>query len=475
MRAAHTSGSEIDRIKPESLGSARFKSDYGVRFAYMAGSMYKAIASERLVCAMARARMLSFFGCGGLSLDIIEKGLRTIQANAGADAPFGANLLCNFAHPALDDELVDLYIRLGIRVVEASGFLRLTPALIRYRIAGLTTGANGEVIAGNRVIAKLSNPELAAAFMRPPPEEMVRELVEAGAVSKSQATLCLEVPVADDICVESDSAGHTDRGVALVLLPTIIALRDGQPQSVRIKWRTRIGAAGGLGTPASIAAAFILGADFVLTGSINQCTVEAGTSDAAKRLLQGAGALDTTYAPAGDLFEVGAEVQVLRHKSVFALNANRLFELYRRYGGWDEIDAVTQADVEKRILGRSFNEVLAEVRAYATGRGRAFRGGRKAEMARVFKWYLAQTVMFALEGRPDKTAEYQIHCGPALGAFNQHVAGTPLAQWRNRYVAEIGELLMRGAANTLSEWLHTRGASCSVVAGQRPSVLGGAL
>ena len=39
----------------------------------------------------------------------------------------------------------------------------------------------------------------------------------------------------------------------------------------------RVGAAGGIGTPEAAAAAFVLGADFILTGSINQCTVEAGT------------------------------------------------------------------------------------------------------------------------------------------------------------------------------------------------------
>lgn len=55
----------------------------------------------------------------------------------------------------------------------------------------------------------------------------------------------------------------------------------------------RIGAAGGIGTPEAAASAFILGADFIMMGSINQCTVEAGTSDLVKDLLQDMNIQDT--------------------------------------------------------------------------------------------------------------------------------------------------------------------------------------
>lgn len=73
-----------------------------------------------------------------------------------------------------------------------------------------------------------------------------------------------------------------------------------------------IGLAGGIGTPQAAVAAFMMGADFILTGSINQCTVEAGTSDCVKNLLQEINVQDTDYAPAGDMFELGAKAQVLK-------------------------------------------------------------------------------------------------------------------------------------------------------------------
>src|SRR5947207_15781689 len=75
-----------------------------------------------------------------------------------------------------------------------------------------------------------------------------------------------------------------------------------------------IGAAGGIGTPEAAAAAFIMGADFILTGSINQCTVEAGTSETVKDILEKISVQDTTYAPAGDMFEIGSKVQVVKRE-----------------------------------------------------------------------------------------------------------------------------------------------------------------
>jgi trans-AT polyketide synthase/acyltransferase/oxidoreductase domain-containing protein len=85
-----------------------------------------------------------------------------------------------------------------------------------------------------------------------------------------------------------------------------------------------VGAAGGIGTLHAAAAPFIMGADFILTGSINQCTVEAGTSDAVKDLLQELNVQDTAYALAGDMFEIGARVQVAKRGLFFPARANKL-------------------------------------------------------------------------------------------------------------------------------------------------------
>jgi trans-AT polyketide synthase/acyltransferase/oxidoreductase domain-containing protein len=56
-----------------------------------------------------------------------------------------------------------------------------------------------------------------------------------------------------------------------------------------------------------------------------------------------------------------------------------------------------------------------------------------------------------LDGNEEQKLDYQIHCGPALGAFNRWVQGTELESWRNRHVAEIAERLLSATAELLNE------------------------
>ena len=235
-------------------------------------------------------------------------------------------------------------------------------------------------------------------------------------------------------------------------MPAIIKLRDEIGQRYGYAKRVRVGAAGGIGTPEAAAAAFILGADFILTGSINQCTVEAGTSDAARDLLQQINVQDTAYAPAGDMFELGARVQVLKKGTLFAARANKLYELYRWHNSLDEIDEETKSRLQEIYFKRSFKEIYAEVKSFCSPQEiKKADQNPKQKMALVFKWYFGHCTRLAMSGSPGQEVNYQIHCGPALGAFNQWVKGTALENWRNRYVDEIGEKLMKDTAELLNQ------------------------
>jgi trans-AT polyketide synthase, acyltransferase and oxidoreductase domains len=44
-------------------------------------------------------------------------------------------------------------------------------------------------------------------------------------------------------------------------------------------------------------------------------------------------------------------------------------------------------------------------------------------MALVFRWYLGQSPVWANQGDADRKIDYQIWCGPAMGAFNEWVQG----------------------------------------------------
>src|SRR5947208_1792291 len=103
--------------------------------------------------------------------------------------------------------------------------------------------------------------------------------------------------------VETDSGGHTDNRPLGSLFPVIAALAEKMRVRHGYDRPLRIGAAGGLGTPGGVAAAFALGAAYVVTGSVNQVAAEAGLSADAKALLGEADLADVVMAPAADMFE----------------------------------------------------------------------------------------------------------------------------------------------------------------------------
>jgi trans-AT polyketide synthase/acyltransferase/oxidoreductase domain-containing protein len=445
----------MSAITAESLGSAEFKRDYGLRYAYLAGAMFKGIASKDLLVAMGRAGMMGYFGAGGLSLEEIETAIRFLKPQLPDGQPFGMNLLCNLDHPALEEQTVELFLKHDVQYIEAAAFTRMTTGLVYWRLSGLRRGTAGDIVRPRRTLAKLSRPEVAAAFMQPAPEPIVKALLAAGKITPAEALLGQAIPMADEICVEADSAGHTDQGVAYALLPSILLLRDDMMTKYRYDRRIKVGAAGGIGTPLAAAAAFIMGADFIVTGSINQCTVEAGTSDAAKDLLQELDVQDTDFAPAGDMFELGARVQVAKRGLFFPARANKLYELYQRYERIEDIDAKTQQQIQERYFKRSFDEVWRETRAHyqrtQPGKLAEIDSNPKQKMALIFRWYFVHSTRLAMRGNEDQRVDYQIHCGPAMGAFNQWVKGTELSSWRNRRVADIGTRIMTNTAAVLGK------------------------
>lgn len=434
-----------------ALGSAVFRERLGLRHSYAAGGMYRGIASPAMVVRLARAGMLGFLGTGGLTPDAVEERILQVRRELREGEPFGVNFLADHDDPAAERRVAEMLMRCGVTVVEAAAFIGMTPALVLYRARGMYRGPDGAPRCAHRIVAKVSRPEVARAFMAPPPGKVVDGLLREGAITGEQAELVRRVPMSHDITVEADSGGHTDGGIATVMLPAMLGLLRQAQRSHGYAEPLCMGLAGGLGTPEAVAAAFMLGADYVLTGSVNQCTVEADTSDAVKEMLQNIDIQDTGYAPAGDMFEMGARVQVLRKGVFFPTRANKLYSLYQHYDGLDDLPAKTRALLERSYFHRTFDEIWTEVREHyrATGRPEvADKAERqpKAKMALVFRWYFAYSARLALTGQTDDKVNYQIHTGPALGAFNQWVKGTALESWRARHADAVGLMLMEGAA-----------------------------
>lgn len=450
--AAYPLLATLPALFPEWLGDRGFCAAHGVRFPYLTGAMANGIATPALVIAVGRAGMLGFFGAAGLAPQRVEQALVEIEAGLGHQHAWGSNLIHSPHEPDLEEALVDLYLRRGVTHVDASAFMRLTPAVVRYAVSGLSADADGRVRRRNRVLAKISRPEVAERFLSPAPPALLDALVAGGGVTASEAALARRVPLADDITVESDSGGHTDNRPLGALFPTIAALRDACVARHGYADPVRVGAAGGLGTPAAVAAAFALGAAYVMTGTVNQASLESGLSAEGKRMLAAADIADVIMAPAADMFEMGVKVQVLRRGTLFAVRGARLYELYK---GFDSLEAIPAADrekLEREILRASCSAVWDETRRFFEQRDpreveRAEREPRH-KMALVFRWYLGKSSKWAIAGDATRRADYQIWCGPAMGAFNEWTRGSFLEPAEGRGVVQIARNLLEGAAVT---------------------------
>ncbi|MBF0449508.1 MAG: ACP S-malonyltransferase [Candidatus Magnetomorum sp.] len=441
------------KITADTLGSSAFKKVFHLKYAYISGAMFRGISSKEMVIAMGKAGMMGFLGTGGMDLSVIEDTIKIIQKELGSKS-YGMNLLHSPFNLAAEEKCVDLYLKYNVPMIEASAFIRMTPALIKYRLSGLHL-ENGSIVAKHKIIGKISRPEVAEAFLSPAPEKIVKKLIAENKITSEQAELSTKIPVADALCVEADSGGHTDAGIAYTLMPSITKLRDEMVAKYGYPQKIFIGAAGGIGTPAAAAAAFILGADFILTGSINQCTVEADTSDMVKDMLQNMNVQDTEYAPAGDMFELGAKVQVLRKGVFFPARANKLYELYRQNNSLDEIDQKTQHQLQDKFFKKSFDDIYEQTRQYFLKNDpdeiQKAENNPKHKMALVFRWYFWHSTNMALKGVASEKVNFQIHTGPALGAFNQWVKRTDLENWTSRHVDKLAIKMMTDTAHFLNQ------------------------
>ncbi len=431
-----------------NLGDPDFLEQYNIKYPYVAGSMANGISSARMVEAVSKAGMLGFFGAGELTLSKISEAVDQLQQGLG-DMPFGFNLIHSPNEPELERATAKLYLEKGVRLIEASAYMDLTQPLVKYRLQGIHRGQDGRVHTTNKVIAKASR-EVASRFFSPPPEAILRELVSDGSISAEQAQLAEEIPMAYDLTAEADSGGHTDNQSPLTLAPTMLTLRDRFMEKYQYDRPLRVGAGGGIGSPISALAAFSMGAAYIVTGSVNQSAKESGTSEMVREMLARTSQADVTMAPAGDMFEMGVQVQVLKWGTMFAMRAARLYELYKTYPDLESLPESERRNLENTYFRASLEEIWDQTRNFFMERDpdQVEKAAKdpKHRMALIFRWYLGQSPRWANSGDPSRKIDFQIYCGPAMGAFNEWVKGTFLEAPKNRDVVTVGMNFLYGAA-----------------------------
>ncbi|MCK5311828.1 MAG: PfaD family polyunsaturated fatty acid/polyketide biosynthesis protein [Desulfobacteraceae bacterium] len=451
----------VPPLLPENLGDNNFKKRHNLKYAYIAGAMANGISSVQMVQAMANNGMTGFFGAGGLSLDKIENAILELKETLDSKT-FGFNLIHSPNDPDHEMAVAKLYLKHNINLVSAAAFMRITLPLVYYRIKGLCQDLEGKVVAPNKIIAKVSRVEVAREFFSPPPEKLVNQLLTMGLITNKEAELSKNIPMAQDITAEADSGGHTDNRPALALLPTMLSLKNRFSNKFNYSDKLCVGLAGGIATPESAAAAFQMGAGYILTGSINQSCIEANISLQAKKMLVQAQQADMAMAPAADMFEIGARVQVLKRGTMFAIRAEKLYNIYKNYQSFDKVPAKDRKQIEEKFLMASFDEKWLETKEFFENCNNIKEIQRaednpKHKMALVFRSYLGLSSKWAIAGDEKRSIDYQIWCGPAIGAFNQWVNGTFLESHENRQVVIIALNLLFGASVCIRRsWLENQ-------------------
>ncbi len=436
-------------LTAKQLGDPEFRKDHGTEYSYYTGAMANAIASEEMVIAMGKAGFLGSFGAGGLVSSRVEEAIIKIQKEL-PHGPYAFNLIHSPSEPAIEKGVVDLYLKYGVTCVEAAAFITLTPNIVYYRVAGLGVGHDNEIKIKNRVIAKISRREVAAGFLEPPPADIVAELLSQKRITQEQAELSSQVPMADDITAEADSGGHTDNRPLVSLVSSITSLRDEIQAKYGYAKPVRVGAGGGIGTPESAVAAFAMGASYVVTGSVNQACLEAGACEHTRELLAQADMADVAMAPSSDMFEMGVKLQVLRRGTFFPMRARKLYDLYNTHNAIEEIPAKERGKLEKQIFRKSLDTIWDETKTFFENRdpSQIQRAGNnpKRKMALIFRWYLGNASRWSNTGDPERKMDYQIWCGPSMGAFNAWVKGSYLEDVSNRTVTDVAKHILNGAA-----------------------------
>jgi PfaD family protein len=173
---------------------------------------------------------------------------------------------------------------------------------------------------------------------------------------------------------------------------------------------------------------------------------------------------DVAMAPAADMFEMGVKVQVLKRGTMFPMRATKLYELYRAHGSLEELPPAERAALEKNLFRAPLEEIWRQTRDYFLGRDpeQVTRAERepKHRMALVFRWYLGQSSRWANAGEPTRRMDYQVWCGPAMGAFNEWVRGSFLEAPASRRVVPVALNILHGAALLQRlQWLRSQGVT----------------
>jgi NAD(P)H-dependent flavin oxidoreductase YrpB (nitropropane dioxygenase family) len=261
--------------------------------------------SEQVVAAVSRAGGMGVLGAGNCSVEDLDAKLTWLGGQLG-DVPFGVDLLLPGTYEAKEhgglerDELVAQVPEEHRRFVEDLLADRAVPKLAEgYRFGDVVDGGRMPIVGNHTYTARDSQPLIEACLAS-------RATLFANALGVPGADVldafhAKGVPVAGlagtarhgekhrragtDIVIAQgyEAGGHTGDIGSMVLIPDMVDAVDGLP----------VLAAGGIASGRQMAAAMVLGASGVWTGSVWLTTEEAETGPGVREKFLRANASDT--------------------------------------------------------------------------------------------------------------------------------------------------------------------------------------
>ncbi|MCK4800512.1 MAG: 2-nitropropane dioxygenase, partial [Anaerolineales bacterium] len=127
-----------------------------------------------------------------------------------------------------------------------------------------------------------------------------------------------------------------------------------------------------------------------------------------------------------------------------------IYDIYSAHQGIEELNPKTRQELEEKVFQKTLDEIWEECVSFFSERDPSqlerAEGNPKRKMALIFRWYLGLATHWGIQGIAERSLDYQVWCGPSMGAFNDWTRGTNLEHPEERLVVTVAEHLLLGAA-----------------------------
>lgn len=231
-------------LYPEWLGDRSFTEIHRVRF-----PVITTVTDTFVVNELANADILSFYETAERTKERMTHDVGELVRTLALRTNWGVT----FEHRDADGEIANLLTKLDVPHVLLRGFPEPSPAVVRLAVIGMHTGPDGKLQRRTHLHVIANDLASAKAFMSPPSDDLLDELVATHQISEIEARLAQHTPITHDITVAGDD--------------TLYERARRCEQHMRSKhiyaYPVRLGLIGSTATPQSLTQAFAVGASFV--------------------------------------------------------------------------------------------------------------------------------------------------------------------------------------------------------------------